>query len=162
MVQTHSVLAALPRDRFFKLNQKAYDMTLFHAVVWTDHQSAQVLQFDAEHVVAEKLHAHTHHTAQHGSSVRSEHEFFAEVCAALDDIAEVLVTGSHTALADFRSSLAALGAPTSFVAIGTPRLRGGFVNRNYRIVAGGRTLRLITYAEPGARGRWEQYIVMPQ
>lgn len=66
------------------------------------------------------------------------------------------------ALADFRSSLAALGAPTSFVAIGTPRLRGGFVNRNYRIVAGGRTLRLITYAEPGARGRWEQYIVMPQ
>ena len=77
-------------------------MTLFHAVVWTDHQSAQVLQFDAEHVVAEKLHAHTHHTSQHGSSVRSEHEFFAEVCAALDDIAEVLVTGSHTALADFR------------------------------------------------------------
>ncbi len=77
-------------------------MTLFHAVVWTDHQSAQVLQFDAEHVVSEKIHAHTHHTAQHGSSVRSEHEFFAEVCAALDDIAEVLVTGSHTALADFR------------------------------------------------------------
>ena len=66
------------------------------------------------------------------------------------------------ALADYRSSLTALGPPTSFVAVGTPRLRGGFVNRNYRIVAGGRTLRLITYAEPGAAGRWEQYIVMPQ
>lgn len=77
-------------------------MTLFHAVVWIDHQSAQVLQFDAEHVVAEKVRAHTHHTAQHGSKVRTEHEFFGEVCAALDDIAEVLVTGSHTALADFR------------------------------------------------------------
>ena len=66
------------------------------------------------------------------------------------------------ALADYRSSLAALGPPTSFVAVGTPRLRGGFVNRNFRIVAGGRTLRLITYAEPGATGRWEQFIVMPQ
>ena len=64
-----------------------------------------------------------------------------------------------TALADYRASLAPLGPPTSFVAIGTPRLRGGFVNRNYRIVAGGRTLRLITYAEPGAAGRWEQFIV---
>ena len=66
------------------------------------------------------------------------------------------------ALADYRSSLAALGPPTSFVAIGSPRLRGGFVNRNYRIVAGGKTLRLITYAEPGPSGRWEQYIDMPQ
>jgi hypothetical protein len=84
------------------LPRKQFPMTLFHAVVWTDHQSAQVLQFDAEHVVADRIHAHTHHTAQHGSSVRSEHEFFAEVCAALDDIAEVLVTGSHTALGDFR------------------------------------------------------------
>jgi len=69
---------------------------------------------------------------------------------------------SALALADYRSSLAALGPPASFVAVGTPRLRGGFVNRNYRIVAGGKTLRLITYAEPGARGRWEQFIVMPQ
>ena len=66
------------------------------------------------------------------------------------------------ALADYRASLAALGPPTSFAAVGTPRLRGGFVNRNYRIVAGGKTLRLITYAEPGPSGRWEQYIVMPQ
>ena len=63
------------------------------------------------------------------------------------------------ARADYRSSLAVLGPPTAFVAVGTPRLRGGFVNRNYRIVAGGRTLRLITYAKPGANGRWEQFIV---
>lgn len=77
-------------------------MPLYHAVVWTDHQNAQVLQFDAEHVQAEKLHAHTHHTAQHGSQVRSQHEFYAHLCDALDGITEVLVTGSHTALADFR------------------------------------------------------------
>jgi hypothetical protein len=77
-------------------------MPLFHAVVWTDHQNAQVLQFDAEHVQAEKLHAHTHHTAQHGSQVRSQHEFYGHLCDALEGITEVLLTGSHTALADFR------------------------------------------------------------
>src|SRR4249920_1738245 len=77
-------------------------MSLFHAVVWTDHQSAQVLQFDAEHIQAQKVRAHTHYTAQHGSTVRSQHEFFAQVCDAVDGIAEVLVTGSHTAIADFR------------------------------------------------------------
>ncbi len=77
-------------------------MSLNHAVVWTDHQSAQVLQFDTEHMQAQKVRAHTHHTAQHGSAVRTQHEFFGEVCDALDGIAEVLVTGSHTAIADFR------------------------------------------------------------
>ena len=77
-------------------------MSLYHAVVWTDHQSAQVLQFDAEQAQSEMVHSHTYHTAQHGSSVRSQHEFYAEVCSALSGITEVLVTGSHTALADFR------------------------------------------------------------
>lgn len=77
-------------------------MTMFHAVVWLDHQTAQILQFDPEHVQAEKVKAHTHHTAQHGSAVRSQHEFYAHVCDALTGIPEVLVTGSHTSLADFR------------------------------------------------------------
>jgi stalled ribosome rescue protein Dom34 len=77
-------------------------MKLHHAVVWTDHKNAHVLQFDAEHVQTHKLHAHSHPTGQHGSSVRTEHEFFGEVCDALDGVAEALVTGSHTALADFR------------------------------------------------------------
>ena len=58
-------------------------MSLLHAVVWTDHQSAQVLRFDAEHVLADNIRAHTHHTAQHGSAVRLQHEFFGEVCDAL-------------------------------------------------------------------------------
>lgn len=48
-------------------------MTLFHAVVWVDHQTAQVLQFDAEHVEASKVKAHVHHTAQHASGVRTDH-----------------------------------------------------------------------------------------
>lgn len=77
-------------------------MTLFHAVVFVDHQAAQVLQFDAEQVQPRKVHAHSHPTRQHGSAVRSEHEFFAAVCDALDGITEVLATGPHTGLADFQ------------------------------------------------------------
>ena len=77
-------------------------MSLFHAVAFVDHQSAQVLQFDSVQVVERKVHEHLHFTAQHHSGVRSEHEFFGAVCDALDGIAEVLVTGDHTGLADFR------------------------------------------------------------
>ena len=77
-------------------------MTPSHAVVWTDHQSAQVLQFDADHVRAQKIRNHNHYTRQHGSAVRTEHEFFGEVCDAVDAVSEVLITGSHTAIADFR------------------------------------------------------------
>ena len=76
-------------------------MTLFHAVVWIDHHSAQILQFDAEHVQASKVKAHTHHTAQHGSKVRTEHEFFGQVCDALAGIPEVLAVGPRTGLTAF-------------------------------------------------------------
>jgi stalled ribosome rescue protein Dom34 len=77
-------------------------MTTFHAVVWIDHQNAQILQFDPEHVQASKIKVHSHQTRQHGSDVRSEHEYFGAVCDALVGIHEVLVTGSHQAQADLR------------------------------------------------------------
>jgi D-alanyl-D-alanine carboxypeptidase len=68
-----------------------------------------------------------------------------------------------TVLGDFKSSLGSLGAPTSIEASGPPRLRGGFVNRNFTIHYGGHPdLTLVTYAEPGASGRWEQFLVMPE
>jgi CubicO group peptidase (beta-lactamase class C family) len=68
-----------------------------------------------------------------------------------------------TTLGDYRSSLAPLGKPTSITINRSPRLRGGFVNRNFTIhYAGGKELTLITYAEPGAKGRWEQFMVMPE
>ena len=78
-------------------------MTPFnHAVAWIDHHNAQVLQIHAETVHDQKVREHVHYTRQHGSRVRSEHEFFAEVCDALAGIKEVLIVGSHTAQADFR------------------------------------------------------------
>ncbi|MBB3641872.1 hypothetical protein [Variovorax atrisoli] len=77
-------------------------MSLFHAVAWVDHHAAQVFQFDASQVLAQQVREHARYTRQHGSSVRSEHEFFGEVCDAMKGVAQVLVTGSHTAQADFR------------------------------------------------------------
>ena len=77
-------------------------MTMSHAVVQIGHDRAHILQFDAEHVQAEKVKAHAHHTAAHGSKVRTEHEFFGEVCDALADIREVLVVGSKSRLSPFR------------------------------------------------------------
>jgi hypothetical protein len=76
-------------------------MTAPHAIVFVAHESAQVLQFDAEHVEAQTIKSHSHHTKQHGSQVRSEHEFFAHVCDALEGIAEVLAVGARTGLTDF-------------------------------------------------------------
>ncbi|WP_423141984.1 serine hydrolase domain-containing protein [Parablastomonas sp. CN1-191] len=62
---------------------------------------------------------------------------------------------------DYRTSLAALG-PLKTITARPPRLRGGFVNRNYILEYAKRKLVLVTYAEPGAAGRWEQFIVMPE
>jgi stalled ribosome rescue protein Dom34 len=76
-------------------------MTMLHAVVWIDHQSAKIHQFNAEQVQAQQVKAHSHPTAQHGSVVRSEHEFFGHVCDALAGIPEVWVVGPKTGINDF-------------------------------------------------------------
>jgi hypothetical protein len=73
-----------------------------HAVVWIDHRHANILPLEADAAQPRHVQAHVHPTAQHGSAVRTEHEFFAEVCAGLDGIGAVLLTGGKTALADFR------------------------------------------------------------
>jgi hypothetical protein len=81
-------------------------MSHSHAVVRIDHQQAMVLHFDADHLEAQKVKAHSDHTRQHGSGVRTEHEFFGHVCDALVGTAKILATGPHTAQADFRHYLA--------------------------------------------------------
>jgi stalled ribosome rescue protein Dom34 len=78
-------------------------MSSLHAIVFIDHQAAQVLHFDAEHVQAGKVRAHTHHTAQHGSRVRTEHEFYGHVADALGDSKEVLVVGPGLARTAFKA-----------------------------------------------------------
>lgn len=77
-------------------------MSLFHAVVWIDHHSALIQEISPDQVKAQRIKEHAHKTRQHQSGVRSEHEFFGEVCDALAGVSEILVTGSHKAQADFR------------------------------------------------------------
>ena len=64
-------------------------------------------------------------------------------------------------IADYQTSLSPLGAPSKIEQVGQTRLRGGFVNRSYRVSYPTRTLRISTYAEPGAQGRIEQFLVSP-
>ncbi|WP_454279772.1 serine hydrolase domain-containing protein [Sphingomonas sp. Marseille-Q8236] len=64
-------------------------------------------------------------------------------------------------IADYKASLSPLGAPTKVEQVGRTRLRGGFVNRSYRVTYPTRSLRISTYAEPGAGGKIEQFLVSP-
>ncbi|MBS0482654.1 MAG: beta-lactamase family protein [Proteobacteria bacterium] len=65
-------------------------------------------------------------------------------------------------LKDYTDSLSPLGTPQEVEPVGKPRLRGGFVRRAFALTyKDGEKLRLVTFAEPGPRGRWEQFIVMP-
>jgi len=78
-------------------------MSHFHAVVWTDPHSAQVLQFDAAVALAPQVRSHVRCRRQHGSKTYSEHELFDVVCDALAGSTEVLVAGSHVMQTEFRS-----------------------------------------------------------
>jgi hypothetical protein len=73
-----------------------------HGIVWIDHYHAEIIRLGAAESAAQHIAAHEHSTQQHHSGVRAEHEFFGQVSDAFESIEFVLVTGSHTALADFR------------------------------------------------------------
>lgn len=77
-------------------------MNFAHAAVWMDHHHALVAGFDGEHHESRKLQAPVHATRQHGSDVRSGHEYFSQLCDALASFEWILMTGSHIALADLR------------------------------------------------------------
>ncbi len=76
-------------------------MTSNHCLVQLSHESALVIEYDAESTHVSKTIQHHHATHQHGSEVRTEHEFFGSVCDMLDAFAQVLVLGGHTPIADF-------------------------------------------------------------
>jgi len=64
-------------------------------------------------------------------------------------------------ISDYRTSLSPLGTPAKIEQVGRTRLRGGFVNRSYRVSYPSRSLRISTYAEPGTGGKIEQFLVSP-
>ncbi len=71
-----------------------------HAVVEISHEEAHLVRFDSEHHDSARIKTHGRRTP--GSAVRAEHELFGEVCDALAETPEILVTGSKTAVADFK------------------------------------------------------------
>ncbi len=73
---------------------------MFHAVIHLDHHHAQVLHFDAHQVHAARVDAHDRRA--HGHDERAEHGLFEAICQAVQDTPEVLVTGSHVVLGQFR------------------------------------------------------------
>jgi stalled ribosome rescue protein Dom34 len=77
-------------------------MPLSHAVLWLDHHHADVIQFHHDEVQSHAVKDSPHDTRQHQSDVRTQHEFFSEVCDALAGIPMILVTGSHVVQTNFR------------------------------------------------------------
>ena len=77
-------------------------MSTYHAVVWIDHQSAQVLQFDEAHVEAQRVKAHSHHSRQHGNDEHLARQFYAQVAQALHGVHEVLLAGPGAARNELR------------------------------------------------------------
>lgn len=52
-----------------------------------------------------KVAVHRYDAGQHGAAVRSEHEFFAEVCESLESMTWVPIAGGRAAQVDFRRYL---------------------------------------------------------
>ncbi len=73
---------------------------MFHAVVHLDHHHAQVLHFDAHQVHAARIDPHDRRS--HGHDDHAEHALFEAICQAVQDTPEVLVTGSHVVIGQFR------------------------------------------------------------
>jgi hypothetical protein len=79
---------------------KVRPMPISQAVILLDHHTAHIQSLADGRAQTVKAHQHT--TRQHGSEVRSEHQFFSDVCDALQGYTEILVFSGHTAQADFR------------------------------------------------------------
>ena len=73
-----------------------------HAVLWIDHTTARIVQFDAEHVQVDTVRTHKHHGKPPPHGEHGNPEFFNEVCNSLEGIAEVLVVGPQTGISDFK------------------------------------------------------------
>jgi hypothetical protein len=98
--------ATLARRLRTARNKRKSFMRSSPAVVRLTHQAAHAIEFDNESSHATNVAQHAHATRQHGSGVRSEHEYFGAVCDLLDGFPRVVVAAGHTTLADFQHYVA--------------------------------------------------------
>lgn len=75
-------------------------MPTFHAVVWIDHQEAHVMQFDHDHVQAQRIKSRSHH--KHQGKPHETDALFVDVASALEGVHEILLTGPGLARDQFR------------------------------------------------------------
>ncbi len=73
-------------------------MTTRHAVLWIDPDSAQLRQFDAEHVEVDTVRP----PDEGPQGMNARHAYFDEVCETLEGIREILVAGLEPTLSAFR------------------------------------------------------------
>ena len=94
-------MKAQPRLAVLVSHQRILMSFLLHAVLWLDSHHAQVIQFDPTQGRMHQLKALLSYQRRRAGRMRSEHEFFAEICDALVGQSEVLVAGSHAAQTGF-------------------------------------------------------------
>jgi CubicO group peptidase (beta-lactamase class C family) len=150
----------------FLTDNAVYPDTKDAIVVFTNADFSRATGTITEGIKAIVLDSQDHGLTGEGDRISDVQAVYSAIVGGSVDRARFTTNLNYyfnpTTLGDYRSSLAPLGTPT-VKALGAPRLRGGFVNRNFSLhYPGGKDLLLITYAEPGANGRWEQFMIMPQ
>jgi len=87
-------------------------MSLYHAVVWIDHQNATVWQFSATQQTESAVHAKDQHQRVHdrrsshgGHKTPADPHFFEDVAKALSGVHEILLIGPAQAKHEFATFL---------------------------------------------------------
>jgi stalled ribosome rescue protein Dom34 len=83
-------------------------MNFTHAIVWLDHQRAQVIRFNRDasesadvHAHGGAVHLHHKHGAVGSGHAPENHKYYEELADALKGMAKVLVTGPASAKNEF-------------------------------------------------------------
>ena len=77
-------------------------MTDSQAVVWMNHDSANVLRIHADRITVRQIRLGANPATRGAGANRGRHAFFAEICDDFADVTGLLLTGPRTALTDFR------------------------------------------------------------
>jgi len=83
----------------------------FHAIVWIDHQEARIFEFGATDVERIVVHANgvnhrLHQRSRDGGRAAVDKDFLRRVCAALEGIGALLITGPAGAKLELRDYIA--------------------------------------------------------
>jgi hypothetical protein len=87
-----------PSDMSFK---KALTMNVRHAAIWLDRNRARVLHFEDQQFRAHRFMKTIERLVSDAGSAGIDGGFFHDVCDAVGEIPQLLLTGTSEAIADF-------------------------------------------------------------